>query len=290
MARLTAIDRKTSTDTLQTGADDSRLVQAVARGLAVLRAFKPGENSLSNSELAERTGLSKPTISRLSQTLAALGYLSIVPRTGHYQLGAGIVALCHSLLAGMPHRIAARPVLQEIADFSRLPASVGMRDQLVMLTIETAHHPQMRPARFDLGSRLPIETSSMGRAYLFALSEDEREAMLHRIRLQWPRGEWRGVRARIDTAFEVDRQAWFLCVARRSPARRLRGRRSGRDRGRRGPCFQLRRNAFGGYRRATRERDRSASCARRPTNLNGGSKRCVISRSRADRSRLASTE
>ena len=69
-----------------------------------------------------------------------------------------------------------------------------MRDQLGMLTIETAHHPQMRPARFDLGSRLPIETSAMGRAYLFALAEDEREALLRRIRLQWPRSEWRGVR------------------------------------------------------------------------------------------------
>ena len=229
MARLTAVERKTSTDTLEASSDDVRLVQAVARGLSVLRAFKPGENSLSNSELAERTGLSKPTISRLSQTLVALGYLSIVPRTGHYQLGAGIVALCHSLLAGMPHRIAARPVLQEIADFSRLPASVGMRDQLVMLTIETAHHPQMRPARFDLGSRLPIETSAMGRAYLFALAEDEREAMLRRIRLQWPRSEWRGVRARIDTAFEFDCQARVLCVPRRSPARCLRGRRPRRD-------------------------------------------------------------
>jgi DNA-binding IclR family transcriptional regulator len=218
MARLTAVERKTSTNTLEASSDDVRLVQAVARGLSVLRAFKPGENSLSNSELAERTGLSKPTISRLSQTLAALGYLSIVPRTGHYQLGAGIVALCHSLLAGMPHRIAARPVLQEIADFSRLPASVGMRDQLVMLTIETARHPQMRPARFDLGSRLPIETSAMGRAYLFALAEDERETLLQRIRLQWPRNEWRGVRARIDAAFEsIAKRGFCVSLGDRQP-------------------------------------------------------------------------
>jgi DNA-binding IclR family transcriptional regulator len=218
MARLTAVERKTSTDTLEASSDDVRLVQAVARGLSVLRAFRPGENSLSNSELAERTGLSKPTISRLSQTLSALGYLSIVPRTGHYQLGAGIVALCHSLLAGMPHRIAARPVLQEIADFSRLPASVGMRDQLVMLTIETAHHRQMRPARFDLGSRLPIETSAMGRAYLFALAEDEREALLQRIRMQWPRSEWRGVRARIDAAFEsIAKRGFCVSLGDRQP-------------------------------------------------------------------------
>ena len=123
MARLTAIDRKTSIDKLEASSDEAPLVQAVARGLSVPRAFRPGENSLSNSELAERTGLSKPTVSRLSQTLVALGYLSIVPRTGHYQLGAGIVALCHSLLAGLPHRIAARPALQEIADFTRLPGN-----------------------------------------------------------------------------------------------------------------------------------------------------------------------
>jgi DNA-binding IclR family transcriptional regulator len=217
MARLTALERKTTTDLLESVTGEG-LVQSVARGLAVLRAFRPGENSLSNSELAARTGLSKATISRLSQTLAALGYLWIVPRTGHYQLGAGVVALCHSLLAGMPQRIAARPVLQEIADFSRLPASVGMRDQLEMITIETAHHPKMRPARFDLGSRLPIETSAMGRAYLFAVGDSERETLLNRIRLQWPQSEWRSVRERIDDAFEsIAKRGFCVSLGDRQP-------------------------------------------------------------------------
>jgi DNA-binding IclR family transcriptional regulator len=193
-------------------------VQSVVRGLAVLRAFKPGETSLSNTELAERTGLSKPTLSRLTQTLAALGYLSIVARTGHYQLGAGIIALCHSLLVGMPHRIAARPVLQEIADFARVPASLGMRDQLSMLTIETARHPHLRPARFDLGSRLPIETTAMGRAYLFALAEHEREALLKRVRMQRLQSEWRRVRVGIDAAFEsIAKRGFCLSLGDRRP-------------------------------------------------------------------------
>jgi DNA-binding IclR family transcriptional regulator len=218
MARLTVAARKANTDRLETASEDTRLVQGVARGLAVLRAFKPGETSLSNAELAERTGLSKPTVSRLSQTLVALGYLSIVARSGHYQLGAGIVALCHSLLAGMPHRMAARPVLREIAEFARVPASLAMRDQLLMLTIETAHHPQMRPARFDLGSRLPIESTAMGRAYLFALAENEREALLRRVQLQWSRSEWRGVRAGIDVAFKsIAKRGFCLSLGDRRP-------------------------------------------------------------------------
>jgi len=43
MARLTAVERKTSTNTLEASSDDVRLVQAVARGLSVLRAFKPAK-------------------------------------------------------------------------------------------------------------------------------------------------------------------------------------------------------------------------------------------------------
>lgn len=218
MGRLTAVRRKASTEGLGGANDDGRLVQGLARGLTVLRAFRPGEPSLSNSDLAIRTGLAKPTISRLTQTLTALGYLQFVARTGRYQLGAGVVALCHSLLVGMPHRIVARPVLQELADFSLLPASLGMRDQVEMLTIETARHPHMRPARFDLGSRLPIETTSMGRAYLFGLPLDERETLLARMRLQHGRDAWRSIRERIDAAFEsIAKRGFCMSLGDRRP-------------------------------------------------------------------------
>ncbi|GIQ76936.1 IclR family transcriptional regulator [Bradyrhizobium sp. RD5-C2] len=212
MARLTAFQRKADTDGLDQTGDDARVVQGLSRGLTVLRAFRPGETSLSNSELAARTGLAKATISRLTQTLTALGYLSYSPRLGRYQLGAGVVALCHSLLAGMPHRIAARPLLQDIADFARVPASLGMRDQSEMVTIETARHPHMRPMRFDLGSKLPIETTAMGRAYLFGLPAEEREMLLKRLRLQHSREEWRDIRARLDKAFEQLTERGF-CVS-----------------------------------------------------------------------------
>ncbi len=212
MARLTALQRKADTDGLDQDGDDARIVQGLARGLTVLRAFRPGETSLSNSELAARTGLAKATISRLTQTLTALGYLSYASRLGRYQLGAGVVALCHSLLAGMPHRIAARPLLQEIADFSRIPATLGMRDQTEMLTIETARHPHLRGARFDLGSRLPIDMTSMGRAYLFGLPTEERETLLKRLRLNRTREEWRTIRASIDTAFESLAERGF-CIS-----------------------------------------------------------------------------
>lgn len=212
MARVATRLRKSNTDVLNAGDDDRRLVQSLARGLSVLRAFRPGETSLSNAELAQRTGLTRPSISRLTETLTALGYLAFVPRTGRYELGAGVVALCHSLLAGMPHRIAARPILQQLADHSRVPASLGMRDQMEMLTIETARHPHMRPARFDLGSRLPIATTSMGRAYLYGLPQEEREALLSRLRRLTGETQWAELQPRIEAAFESIAKRGF-CVS-----------------------------------------------------------------------------
>src|SRR5918997_2052925 len=61
---------------------DRKFVTALARGLEVLRAFTPTEGLLGNGEIAERTGLPKPTVSRLTYTLTKLGYLAHVERLG----------------------------------------------------------------------------------------------------------------------------------------------------------------------------------------------------------------
>lgn len=210
MPRLDRITRKTNTDVL--GGEDGRLVQSLVRGLSVLRAFRPGEASLGNAEIAARTGLARATVSRLTETLAALGYLTFLPRTGRYELGAAVVALSHSLLAGMPHRLAARPYLQEIAEATRLPASIGMQDGRELVLIETVRHPEARPARFDLGARVPIPTSAMGRAWLFAQPPEARARLLETFRAEHGAEEWAAIAPRIDTAFASVRERGF-CVS-----------------------------------------------------------------------------
>ena len=209
MARITAEERKTTTDDMEVGESDARLVQGLSRGLRVLKAFQPGDSSLGNAELALRTGLPKSTVSRLTQTLTALGYLSYWPGPGRYALGAGIVALCHSLLVSMPFRIVAEPILQKLANVARLPVSLGTRDQLDILYIETAHHRTAKPARFELGARLPIGLTSIGRAYLFAASPSERRIVLERLRRESDSASWPQVEAGLERAFGELRDRGF---------------------------------------------------------------------------------
>lgn len=54
---------------------DRQFVTALARGLEVLRSFEPGDRHLGNQDIAERSGLPKPTVSRQTYTLSRMGFL-----------------------------------------------------------------------------------------------------------------------------------------------------------------------------------------------------------------------
>src|ERR1041384_8142220 len=79
--------------------NDRKFVTALARGLEVLRVFTPAEGLLGNGEIAERTGLPKPTVSRLTYTLTKLGYLSHVERLAKYPRAPAALALGYTALA-----------------------------------------------------------------------------------------------------------------------------------------------------------------------------------------------
>ena len=60
--------------------------RSLQRGIEILRAFRPGSNLYGNGELAERTGLSRATVSRLAQTLVDCGMLEHDRRRRAYRL------------------------------------------------------------------------------------------------------------------------------------------------------------------------------------------------------------
>lgn len=169
---------------------DRKFVEALARGLDVLRAFSQGGGVLGNQEIAAITGLPKPTVSRLTYTLMNLGYLSYSPRLEKYQLDAGVLALGYAYTSNLKVRQIIKPMMDELA--KRTKASVGLtiRERLSMIYVENCRGDDSQSLRMDVGSRLPLMNSSAGRAYLAALKEDERESLLEMIKAksddQWP--------------------------------------------------------------------------------------------------------
>jgi len=183
---------------------DRQSVRALERGLEILRCFKPGDRFLGNQEIAARTGLPKPTVSRLTYTLTRLGYLSYSDKYGKYHLDSAVLALGYSYLVNMDVRRIARPLMQELAEYAQASVAFGVQDRLSMLYIEAYRSSATVTLTLDVGSQIPIATTSMGRALLCALPEAERNSILEQVQIRnkadWPRIEAGIEQARKDYA------------------------------------------------------------------------------------------
>lgn len=170
--------------------EDRHFVTALARGLELLACFRSGDKLLGNQELAERSHLPKSTVSRMTYTLTSLGYLEFEEEVGKYRLGTATLALGSAMLSRLDIRQLARPMMQQLADFSRATVSLGMRDRLSMIYVENCRSQAALTLRLDVGARIPIASTAMGRAYLAEIGEAERNDILERVReldeVAWP--------------------------------------------------------------------------------------------------------
>ena len=163
--------------------EDRHFVTALARGLTVLACFRAADGLLGNQELARRTGLPKSTVSRLTGTLARLGYLSQPAGSHQYRLGAATLALGQAPLMPPELRAAARGPLQELADATGAEAALGVRVEFAMLYAEHCNCSTrpIPPDSLHLGSRVALGTSAMGMAWLAALPEAQRRETLAQL-------------------------------------------------------------------------------------------------------------
>ncbi len=159
---------------------DRNFITALARGLDMLRAYRSGEVELSNTDLAARTGLPKPTVSRLTYTLCQLEYLVLNERTGAYRLGAGVLKLGFGVLAGMDIAARAQAVMKPLGagPNSYVSLALAERHKFDAVYVSVVRSREDVGLHLHVGSRLPLFRSAIGLAILVAMSETEREAVL----------------------------------------------------------------------------------------------------------------
>lgn len=188
---------------------DRNFVTALARGLELLRAFDAGENYLGNGELSSRTGIPKPSVSRLTYTLTQLGYLKYSSHLEKYQLGPGVLALGYRFFASQGIRQLARPYMQEMANSTNCAIAMGEVDREAITYVDVCQGNGPLVMRLDAGSRLPIVTTAIGRAWLCGLSQQQRDAFLNELR-KTDKEQWQQAQTVIEKSLEDYRQYGFV--------------------------------------------------------------------------------
>jgi DNA-binding IclR family transcriptional regulator len=193
-------------------ASDRNFVVALSRGLEVLRAFQPDDGLLGNQEIAARTSLPKPTVSRLTYTLTKLGYLTPVPRFEKYRLAPAVMALGYAALANLGVGRLSEPFRQELMRQTGGACAVGGRDRQSMIYFGQARSELTVGVQLDVGSRIPIATTAMGRAYVWALPDDERATLLRELREHYG-SRWPKIRDGIERSGETIAKYGFATSA-----------------------------------------------------------------------------
>jgi len=184
---------------IKTSDPDPRFNNVLARGLAILRAFQIDRQWLGNHELAEITGITKPTVSRLTLTLTRLGYLRYREEFGKYELAAGVVGLAYPYLASQTVPPVARPLMLALAQRTETNVGLGVHEDLSVFYLEYALGDPHPNRLHRAGFRVPLVRTAMGRACIAGLRPDRRAALYEQLRGTYGR-EWPALQRELDEA------------------------------------------------------------------------------------------
>ena len=156
--------------------------RALARGLDILEALARAEDRiLGVSAIAQLVGLDKATVSRLLQTLIAAGYVVREPTSRQYRLTGKIFHLAHVASAGLDLLGLARPHLRQLRDRLNETVHLGVLEGLSVVYLDKLESGNSIQLVSAVGQTMPLHSTSLGKAMLAALPEEELEAKLSQM-------------------------------------------------------------------------------------------------------------
>jgi DNA-binding IclR family transcriptional regulator len=155
------------------------MIKSVSKAVEIMNTFSPSEPRLTLKEIARRLGLPKSTIHNILSTLVQHGFVEKLDDDS-YALGTAIIALSQSVRANVELRDRAAPILRQLADSCRESVYLTVLDGDQSLYIYAVESPRRLLARTAVGDQVHLHCTSVGKAILAALPEDEVEEIVVR--------------------------------------------------------------------------------------------------------------
>ncbi|RVX38627.1 IclR family transcriptional regulator [Nonomuraea polychroma] len=184
-------------------------IEALARGLDVIRVFQPGRPVMSLTEVATATGLARPTARRILLTLQELGYARSEP--GGYALTPRVLELGVSYVRSMGLWEVARPHMERLVAQTHESSSIAQLDGSDIVYVARVAVPKIVTLSVQIGTRFPALQTSLGKVLLAALPPDEVDRVLAEPSRSGVQPRWRPDVAERDAALrEVRAKGWAL--------------------------------------------------------------------------------
>lgn len=187
--------------------------RSLERGIEILRSFRPGADLLGNGEISDRTGLSRATVSRLTQTLVSTGMLEHDIQQRAYRLAPPVLSLAHAMLSGSPVLQEVAPLMRKVAEKLKINVGFAVADRDEMVYLESIRYNRKLAFRNVVaGQRVPIELTSLGRAWL-AVIPDSQKIELYSLFEKRRSSNWDSLNQDIENAIKNVRAVGYCSAA-----------------------------------------------------------------------------
>lgn len=155
---------------------EPEFVEALARGLNVIRAFEAGRQSMSLVEIAAATSLARPTARRMLLTLESLGYVRSV--SGGFTLTPRVLELGLTYVQATGLWGVARPHLEKLMERTHESSSIAQLDGSDIVYVARVAVPKIIALAVEIGTRFPAAETSLGKVIMSGLTPAELDAVL----------------------------------------------------------------------------------------------------------------
>ena len=197
--------------------DSPDFIEAIARGLDVIRAFGPGQPAMTLAAVATASELPRPTARRILLTLEQLGYVRQAGGGG-YELTPRVLDLGMSYVLSRGLWEVARPHMEALVAATGESTSIAQLDGSDIVYVARVAVPKIVTLSVTIGTRFPAMQTSLGKVLLAALPQAEAERVLAEPSRSGIDPRWQPDRAeRTSVLREVRARGWALTDEQLAP-------------------------------------------------------------------------
>ncbi|WP_407149876.1 IclR family transcriptional regulator C-terminal domain-containing protein [Bradyrhizobium sp. ORS 86] len=163
------------------GKQPGYFIQSLERGLEIIRAFDRDHSSLTISDAARRTGLSRGVAQRFLLTLSDLGYASFDGKS--FTLRPKVLDLGFAYLASQNMWETVEPFVEEVVNELNESCTVGVLEWPDVIYVARVQARRVVNAALSVGSRIPAHASSLGHIVLGGLDPIALDGLLRKAKL-----------------------------------------------------------------------------------------------------------
>ncbi|MDF2050928.1 IclR family transcriptional regulator [Arthrobacter sp. Cr_A7] len=190
------------------GSTDTKGASVVVNAIAVLRTFTADEPLLGVTEIANRVGMHKSSVSRILATFEQENLVERDPETRRFRLGLGLIAVAGPLLAEMEERRVAYPVLRRLTEQTGETSALMLWNGDEAICVEQiASHHQIKHTT-PLGARYRDAMSASVQVFLSTLPAERVRELLRSGTITYPGMDDAGLAAYEARLQEVAGRGW----------------------------------------------------------------------------------